>query len=994
MNANYSIQLTEGDYTATYTIYYNSVSASNIATLLTSNLPADGLSLTTMLAGVNISVPGTANLIIVVGDGYCANSIEFQIVPIQTPVPPPDLCLSFIGDGILYSWQFTPNSTQNNKTKWESIQNGTTYTMYWNPFVVPNVWQVEVETKLVFISTNTTDIPDSSWTVQGSGSYGPITNLNVIQGTCPDIEPITTKSRAENNLCSDGTCTGIITVLTTLGGTPPYQYSLDNSVPTSSTIFNNVCPGQHDLETIDSNGLTNTTQVTIQQGQIPETYSLDIVYSNVNVSSSVDTDIKKVEWAITTRPALPVGASVLFELILDSTQTISAPGTGVITIDEKTYLNNVLQTPLTNENTSTSNRTDGCSAFQKSKKTQASSYYITLTSSSVLTGTTVSTLNIPTNSGSLYGGCVTKLEQSLSITINNFKFLGTCSNTTTPERITILDNQLLYVANSFSWRKDTFDCEGSSQFEVRKTIEGLSSPSNLWYDSSTTPPRVWVVDLDNNIEGNIYWFNPQTATSEDNMNYYTGIRANSLYNNFIDTVNKKIYLTGTNIGGQGTGAVDGLFVFDMQTQTHRQVSYGDPDPFQRQLMFVTSNYIYCKQNNFSLIRFDRSNPQSSTSVLIPITSSEQSAYLQSGAQKMVEVGNKIWVVAGSGGDTVVGGVAGGNIGIFDEDFVYVSRIVLNSVSKVNLNGNLRYWQSSFYDTINRYFYVCDFGGKIKFRMPVDTSTYDRVFGFPLNSAVNGVSITTILETKDYASVAWTVDPVTRNLYEAYALFNTLADNRQIYKTYQIKRSTGAAIKVIDNKYISNVVQVDDGLPNSLMGSNTGLFYWSNAGGTTWNTDGTITFFNNTVGGGNTGKVFVRTLRKWNDTTNQATTQIKPNLETDLDYIQPYIDDTVCPLEIATGCPSGFTKTIVGTIFYYEFDVPNGVQNNTANIDRIKVSIRSDIGNTVLNSTTYNRPFNDYNIGSFTVNNILCNLILEYIKIVNGAETVIKTCTPN
>ena len=450
MNANYSIQLTEGDYTATYTIYYNSVSASNIATLLTSNLPADGLSLTTMLSGVNISVPGTANLIIVVGDGYCANSIEFQIVPIQTPVPPPDLCLSFIGDGILYSWQFTPNSTQNNKTKWESIQNGTTYTMYWNPFVVPNVWQVEVETKLVFISTNTTDIPDSSWTVQGSGSYGPITNLNVIQGTCPDIEPITTKSRAENNLCSDGTCTGIITVLTTLGGTPPYQYSLDNSAPTSSTIFSNVCPGQHDLETIDSNGLTNTTQITIQQGQIPTTYSLDINYSNVNVLSSVDTDIKKVEWAITTNPALPVGASVLFELILDSTQTISAPGTGVITIDEKTYLNNVLQTPLTNENTSTSNRTDGCSAFQKSKKTQASSYYITLTSSSVLTGTTVSTLNIPTNSGSQSNGCVTKLEQSLTITINNFKFLGTCSNTNTPRPNTILDNQLLYAATPIS----------------------------------------------------------------------------------------------------------------------------------------------------------------------------------------------------------------------------------------------------------------------------------------------------------------------------------------------------------------------------------------------------------------------------------------------------------------------------------------------------------------------------------------------------------------
>lgn len=986
MNANYSIQLTEGDYTATYTIYYNSVSASNIATLLTSNLPADGISLTTMLAGVNISVPGTANLIIVVGDGYCANSIEFQIVPIQTPIPPPDLCLSFIGDGILYSWQFTPNSTQNNKTKWESIQNGTTYTMYWNPFVVPNVWQVEIEPKLVFTSTNTTDIPDSSWTVQGSGSYDPITNLNVIQGTCPDIEPITTKTMAENNLCADGTsCTGIITVLTTLGGTPPYQYSLDNSTPTSSTIFSNVCPGQHDLETIDSNGLTNTTQITIQQGQIPTTYSLDIVYSNVNVSSSVDTDIKKVEWAITTNPALPVGASVVFELILDSTQIISTPGTGVITIDEKTYLNNVLQTPLTNQNTSTSNRTDGCSAFQKSTTVQGRSYFITLTSSSVLTGTTVSTLNIPTNSGSLSNGCVTKLEQSLSITINNFKFLGTCSNTNTPRPKTILQNQLLYAENSFSWIKNTFDCEGSSQFDIRKVITGLSSPSNLWYDSTTN--RVWVVDLDNNIDGNIYWFNPRTATSESDMNYYAGIKANSLYNNYIDTVNKRIYLTGTDTLTPSN--VQGLFVFDIQTQTHYQIAYGSSMAFQRQLLFVTSNYIYCKQNNDNLVRFVRSNPQLSTSVDIPINvTSQQINYLQSGAQRMLEVGTNIWVVGGSGGNSAVK-----DIGIFDANFNYITSIVLQGAAYVNLNGNSRCWQSSFYDSANRYFYVCDFGGKIKFRIPVNL-TNNGVLGQTLGGTATGVSIATTLETKTYASVAWTIDPVTGYLYEAYGLFNTLSDTAQIYKMYQIDRTTGNIISLINDKYITNVVQVDDGLPDSLMGSNAGLFFWSNAG-SIYSTDGTISFYNNTIGGGNTGNVIVRTLIKYNNTTNQPTTQIKPNVISDLDYIPPYFNTTECPPTSGDTCPS-FTQTIVGTtlpVFYYEFDALNEVVNNT-NITKIKVSIRQNVGNTVYRTNEYLRPFNAYNSGSFVVPNAAYNLILEYINVVNGVETVIKTCTPN
>jgi hypothetical protein len=810
--------------------------------------------------------------------------------------------------------------------------------------------------------------------------------LNVIQGICPDVEPITTKSRVENNLCVDGTCTGIITVLSTVGGTPPYQYSLDNSNPTPSTIFTNVCPGQHDLETIDSNGLSNTTQITIQQGQIPTTYSLDIVYNNISVSTSVDTDIKKVEWAITTIPALPVGASISFELILDSTQIISTPGTGVITIDEKTYLNNVLQIPLTNENTSTSNRTDGCSAFQKSTTVQGRSYFITLTSSSVLTGTTVSTLNIPTNSGSLSNGCVTKLEQSLRITINNFKFLGTCSSTNTPRPIDILQNQLLYVENSFSWRKNTFDCEGSSQFDIRKVITGLSSPTSLWYDSSTN--RVWVVDLDNYIDGNIYWFNPQTATSESDMNYYTGIKANSLYNNYIDTVTKKIFLTGTDTTTPSN--VQGLFVFDIQTQTHYQVAYGSSTPFQRQLMFVTTNYIYCKQDNNNLIRFVRSNPQLATSVLIPINvSSQQINYLQSGAQVMLEVGTNIWVVAGSGGNTAVG-----DIGIFDANFNYVTTIVLTGVNSVNLNGSNRYWQSSFYDSANRYFYVCDFGGKIKYRIPVN-STNNGVLGQTLGGTATGVSIANTLETKTYASIAWTIDPVTGYLYEAHALFNTLSDTAQIYKMYQIDRTNGVVITLIDNKYITNVVQVNDGLTDSLMGSNVGLFFWSNAGGTTWNTDGTISFYNNTIGGGNTGEVIVRTLIKYNNTTNQPTTQIKPNVIGDLDYIEPYVDTTECPLSVGDTCPS-FTQTIVGTslpVFYYEFDALNEVVNNT-NIAKIRVSIRQNVGNTVYRTSTYLRPFNVYNSGSFVVPNAAYNLILEYIQVVNGADVVIKTCTPN
>ena len=448
MPANYLIQLTEGDYTASYTIYYNSVDTSNIATLLGTNLPAEGISLDELLAGVSIDIPGTSDTIIIVGDGYCDNSIEFQVVPTETPPPPPSLCMTFITDGNLNSWQFEPNSVQNDKTKWEYTLNNNIYTITWNPFVVPNRWEMKFIDTVIFVSTNNTSTPDSGWTIEGfTTQYDTIINLKVIQGTCPLVEPLETEIKSDTNLCKNlSRCTGILTVVNTVGGTPPYSYSLDGSTPTTNILFDSVCSGNHELTTIDSNGVETTNTFTIGEGQIPITYTLDINYSNINVSTSDDTNIKKVEWTITTNQPLPVGASVLFELILDSTQIISAPGTGVITIDEKTYLNDVLQTPLTNENTSISNRTDGCSTFQKSTKVQGRSYYITLTSSSVLTGTTVSTLNIPTNSGSLSNGCVTKLEQSLTITINNFKFLGTCSSTNTPRPIDILQNQLLYAA--------------------------------------------------------------------------------------------------------------------------------------------------------------------------------------------------------------------------------------------------------------------------------------------------------------------------------------------------------------------------------------------------------------------------------------------------------------------------------------------------------------------------------------------------------------------
>jgi hypothetical protein len=446
MPANYLIQLTEGDYTANYTIYYNSVDTSNIATLLGTNLPAEGISLDELLAGVSIDIPGTADMIIIVGDGFCDNSIEFQVVPTEIPPPPPSLCMTFITDGSLNSWQFEPNSSQNDKTKWEYTLNNKMYTIVWNPFVVPNRWEMKFIDTVIFVSTNDSFIPDSNWTIQGfTTQFDTITNLKVIQGTCPLVEPLETEIKLDPNICKNlSKCTGMLTVINTVGGTPPYSYSLDGSTPTTNIIFDAVCPGNHVLTTIDSSGVETTNTFSIGEGQIPVTYTLDIDYNNVVNVNSDSTYTETVEWVITPNPALTAGAQLTFNLLIDVTQTSSLPGAGYIQDINLVYFNNVeINTTSNTTSTITTPRTDGCSSFDKTIVSEKKIYTITMREGDTLSGSGKSVLYIPFGYGQSVNGCTTKLEQKFDVNVSNMKTQSQCSTVENPPRITILNNSFV-----------------------------------------------------------------------------------------------------------------------------------------------------------------------------------------------------------------------------------------------------------------------------------------------------------------------------------------------------------------------------------------------------------------------------------------------------------------------------------------------------------------------------------------------------------------------
>ena len=119
-------------------------------------------------------------------------------------------------------------------------------------------------------------------------------------------------------------------------------------------------------------------------------------------------------------------------------------------------------------------------------------------------------------------------------------------------------------------------CETVQNFEIRKTISGLTAPGSLYYSGITSNNGVvWVADQSEYIHGNIYWFNPLTATSVSNMNYISVLKASDLYSPYIDQIYKRIYFVGTD--KTSNTAITGLVIYDITGNTLTQTVYGSSD---------------------------------------------------------------------------------------------------------------------------------------------------------------------------------------------------------------------------------------------------------------------------------------------------------------------------------------------------------------------------------------------------------------------------------
>jgi hypothetical protein len=335
--------------------------------------------------------------------------------------------------------------------------------------------------------------------------------------------------------------------------------------------------------------------------------------------------------------------------------------------------------------------------------------------------------------------------------------------------------------------------------------------------------------------------------------------------------------------------------------------------------------------------------------------------------------NRIWVVGGSGGNT------NGKIAIFDQNLQFVSEITLPSVQ---LAFNSRYWQTAFFDSEKGYYYVADVGSNQLFRMKVSNGQY-------VERSMTTLSYKKITQNKSYGIWEWSLDPSTGELYGALALINSLSDPAT-RKQYLIDRDTGEFVRMIYDLYATKLKKspYSSTNPNAIVGSNSGLYYWSsqNPSLTAWNTDGTLTFYDNTKNGQNTGRKVVKTLRLWNVTRNEWSIpeEIKDNVVGELGYITDSTDLTDCPIDTTPTC-GDLIVTVKDNLVTYEIDVPIQNTNNTT-ITKIKVIN----GSQEQIIPKVNGDFEQYYQGSFSLPDSGSSIVtIQYLDV---NDAVIKSCT--
>lgn len=355
------------------------------------------------------------------------------LTPTMTPTPSPvypTLCFNIIWQEQLPTQiQFTPNGVVNGKISWT---NGSGYNVVWNPNI--GVWVMSGYTAYggTLYSQSPVVPPLSGWYAVGSEIPATVSVLGESCSTAVFLSAQVLTSLAD----CEGVCNGSI-LINPLGGTGPYQYSVNNGTTfQSSNIFTNLCGGSYSVVVQDSNGDQYSQIATVANQASVTTYSIGIE----KLSNTNGVYQESMTWKVNVIPPIPVGAQISFNLEINNNQLVQRPGDGTIEYTNVVKKNNTILTTTPVSTTSTTSRPN-CSPNTQTTTVDVSTYSITMGYNDVVSGTSVSNLDItlPRN----VQGCSTQLRQTVVASVTNQSISGCiCCSAVNSEGRAILSHSL------------------------------------------------------------------------------------------------------------------------------------------------------------------------------------------------------------------------------------------------------------------------------------------------------------------------------------------------------------------------------------------------------------------------------------------------------------------------------------------------------------------------------------------------------------------------
>lgn len=350
------------------------------------------------------------------------------------------LCLYVIGDSVLpIKRLFEFAGYINNKPRW--FYDGGVNKIQWN--LNTNRWEVSGLNVLggILVSDTKSTIPDSGWYIAGGSGTA---NILVQQGICGNT-PLGFNVQKTNTTCNEiNNCNGVINI-DVFGGSPPYAYSINNGTSyQQASFFTRLCRGSYVVSVIDSSGSTSNQITTLGYDNTGTTYTVSLKVLETKIYNAA---VREVKWQLEVNPKLVVGSSVELNIVQNSIGKIFEPGVGTTNVTNIIYKNSTVLTPNNSTTRNTESIRPNCSPYKIYETAEAKSYPVTIGSSDIVSGTTISSLNIFENKTG-ENGCSTLITQDTFISVSSIKYSGcSCCNVIWDDNLVKIDKHELSNLN-------------------------------------------------------------------------------------------------------------------------------------------------------------------------------------------------------------------------------------------------------------------------------------------------------------------------------------------------------------------------------------------------------------------------------------------------------------------------------------------------------------------------------------------------------------------